>query len=203
MDYVTLGRTGLEVSRICFGAAPLDQRAAITAVQRALDLGVTLFAAADAPSERLLGRALGARRDDAVLATTRRAETLGDSLRNAGVDRVDLLVRDLPADRTADALEALERGGPVETVRTPYHPLRREAEEAVLPWCRERDVGVLATTPPEPEAIAWTLAQPGVHAAVVDVRRPADLEAAVLAVDLRLDDIALRRIDDQASAENR
>ena len=85
MHYVTLGRTGLRVSRICLGAmsfgsnewrdwvlSETDSRPFIT---RALDAGINFFDTADmysrGVSEEILGRALQAygRRDQIVVAT--------------------------------------------------------------------------------------------------------------------------------------
>src|SRR5580692_1764318 len=81
MKYTTLGRTGLKVSRIAFGTwqlggewGPTDEPAAIAAIRRAADQGVTLFDTAQAygfgASERLLARALeGRSREGLVIAT--------------------------------------------------------------------------------------------------------------------------------------
>jgi len=84
MEYVTLGRTGLRVSRLAFGTwqlggdwGPVDERGAIDAIRRARDLGINLFDTAQAygfgASERVLGRALAgelrSRRDEIVIAT--------------------------------------------------------------------------------------------------------------------------------------
>ena len=68
MQYTTLGRSGLEVSRICFGSwqfggdwGAVEREEAIAAVRRALDLGVTFFDTAQAygfgESEALLAEA--------------------------------------------------------------------------------------------------------------------------------------------------
>lgn len=80
-----LGRTGLEVSEIGFGAwaiggnahgnsyGPTDDRESIAAIQSALERGVNFFDTADVygwgHSEEVLGQALQGRRDDVVLAT--------------------------------------------------------------------------------------------------------------------------------------
>jgi aryl-alcohol dehydrogenase-like predicted oxidoreductase len=80
-----LGRTGLQVSEIGFGAwaiggnargnsyGPTDDAESIAAVRRAVDRGVTFFDTADVygwgHSEELLGQALEGRREDVVLAT--------------------------------------------------------------------------------------------------------------------------------------
>ena len=85
-----LGRSGIEVSALGFGCwaiggewqaadgqplgwGKVDDEESVRAVHRALDLGVTFFDTADAygtgHSERVLGRALGKRRADVVVAT--------------------------------------------------------------------------------------------------------------------------------------
>ena len=78
MDYRPLGRTGVQVSRLCLGAMMLgahgnpDPDDAIRIVHRALDAGINFIDTADAyaDSEEVVGRALaGGRRDDVVLAT--------------------------------------------------------------------------------------------------------------------------------------
>jgi len=81
MEKRTLGRTGIAVSTIGFGAwaiggdawGEIDDRESLVAIERALDLGVTFFDTADVygrgRSEELLGRALAGRRDDVVIST--------------------------------------------------------------------------------------------------------------------------------------
>jgi aryl-alcohol dehydrogenase-like predicted oxidoreductase len=84
MKTTTLGRSGLDVSRIAFGTWQLggdwgafDEDAAIAAIRRARELGVNFFDTAQAygfgVSERLLGRALRGEltrnRDELVIAT--------------------------------------------------------------------------------------------------------------------------------------
>ncbi|HEY0178921.1 MAG TPA: aldo/keto reductase [Dokdonella sp.] len=87
MDYVKLGRTGLDVSRLCLGCmtygAPergnhpwtLDEAASRPLLKKALDLGINFFDTAnvysDGSSEEIVGRALTqyASRDSIVLAT--------------------------------------------------------------------------------------------------------------------------------------
>jgi aryl-alcohol dehydrogenase-like predicted oxidoreductase len=80
-----LGRTGLRVSEVGFGAwaiggnehgnsyGPTDDATSIAAVRRALDLGCTFFDTADVygwgHSEEVLGAALEGRREGVVLAT--------------------------------------------------------------------------------------------------------------------------------------
>ena len=87
MDYTRLGRTGLQVSRLCLGcmsygvpergAHPwsLGQAESRPFIRRALDLGINFFDTAnvysDGTSEEIVGRALldFAKREDLVIAT--------------------------------------------------------------------------------------------------------------------------------------
>ncbi len=87
MEYRKLGKTGLQVSRICLGcmsygipergAHPwsLDEEQSRPFIQRALELGINFFDTAnvysDGTSEEITGRALQdfARRDEVVIAT--------------------------------------------------------------------------------------------------------------------------------------
>jgi aryl-alcohol dehydrogenase-like predicted oxidoreductase len=71
-----LGKTGLDVSALGFGAGPLgdgrlEERSADALVHAALDHGITLFDTAPSygNSEARLGRALGARRREVLVAT--------------------------------------------------------------------------------------------------------------------------------------
>src|SRR5215510_9551169 len=75
-----LGRSGLTVSAIglgCMGMSqsygPPDDEESIRTIHRALDLGITFIDTADAygkgANERLVGRAIGTRRREVVLAT--------------------------------------------------------------------------------------------------------------------------------------
>ena len=52
-------------------------------------------------------------------------------------------------------------------------------------------------------AIAWTLANPAVHVAIVGTRNPKHIEDAIAASELELDPSALRRIEDIVSDEVR
>ncbi|WP_405559184.1 aldo/keto reductase [Streptomyces canus] len=148
----TLGRSGIEVSALGFGCwaiggewqdadgrplgwGKVDDEESVRAVHRALDLGITFFDTADTygagHSERVLGRALGKRRDDVVVATkwgnvfdeetrtrtgvddtpahARRALTA--SLHRLGTDHVDLYqlhLNDLDPERAAELRDLCE-----------------------------------------------------------------------------------------------
>lgn len=79
MEYTSLGRTGMRVSRLCLGTMMFgawgnpDHDACVRMVHRALDAGINLVDTADVyafgESEAILAKALKGRRDDVVLAT--------------------------------------------------------------------------------------------------------------------------------------
>ncbi len=87
MEYTKLGRTGLDVSRVCLGCMTygvpergmhpwtLDEEQSRPFIRKALDLGINFFDTAnsysDGTSEEIVGRALRdfARRDEVVIAT--------------------------------------------------------------------------------------------------------------------------------------
>lgn len=81
MEYITLKNSDLKVSRLCVGGCPMgghgwgivQETELIDAVHAALDMGVNFFDNADTyglgQSERTLGKALGSRRSEAVIAT--------------------------------------------------------------------------------------------------------------------------------------
>ncbi len=136
MEQRNLGGSGLAVSVAGLGCnnfgMRIDAEATEAVVHAALDLGVTLFDTADiyggrGTSEELLGRALGSRRDEVVLAT-KFANPMGDgpyergasrryitraleaSLRRLGTDRIDLYQQHVPDPHTPieETLEALD-----------------------------------------------------------------------------------------------
>ena len=78
MQFRNLGRSGLQVSLVGVGCnnfgQRLDQAGTDAVVHAALDAGITLFDTADiyggrGKSEEYLGKSLGARRKDIVLAS--------------------------------------------------------------------------------------------------------------------------------------
>ena len=144
MKFRQLADTGVFVSELCLGAmtfggrgqqwqviAGLDQSEVDTIVHRSLDAGVNFIDTADVysagESETLVGRALGARRHDVVLATKVRGrmgkgvnqvglsrlhimEALDASLKRLGTDYIDLyqIHRFDPLTSLDDTLRALD-----------------------------------------------------------------------------------------------
>jgi aryl-alcohol dehydrogenase-like predicted oxidoreductase len=101
-----LGRTGLLVSELCFGAMTFGgksfwavvgthgQAEASALVTRAIDAGINFFDTAnvysEGESEKLLGKALGAHRKDVVLATKVRGR-VGPGPNETGLSRKHIL----------------------------------------------------------------------------------------------------------------
>ncbi|MDT7760490.1 MAG: hypothetical protein QOH27_6388 [Mycobacterium sp.] len=197
------------------------------------------------------------------------------SLTALGIDHIDLYQvhwpdPTVPAADTAGALGELVADGkvrhvgvsnydaaqmaefaatlPVETLQPPYHLFRREIEDAVLPYCRTHDIGVLVYGPlahglltgtlsahtafadddwrsasgvfsgdtfrrnlatvraleifaadrdvsVSQLAIAWTLANPAVHVAIVGARQSSHVEDSLRAAEVSLTDADLDDID--------
>lgn len=106
MNYRKLGHTGLLVSELCLGTQTFggkghwrtfgaqDQAEATRLVAQAVDAGVNFFDTAEAYSdgqaETLLGTALGARRDDVVVAT-KASGRFGEGLNTVGLSRKRLI----------------------------------------------------------------------------------------------------------------
>lgn len=103
MDYVNLGSTGLQVSRICLGTMTygskrwrewvLEEEEGRPFIRRALELGINFFDTADVyslgVSEEILGRALkdfGPSRDRVVIAT-KVFNPMGDDPNQRGLGR--------------------------------------------------------------------------------------------------------------------
>ncbi len=144
MEFRSLGSSGLQVSLVGLGCNNFGRRCDAeqtrAVVHRALDEGVNFFDTADmygerGGSEELLGKALGSRRDDIVLATkfgapmgdapdqrgaSRRwiQRALEASLRRLGTDYIDLYQlhfpdASTPQEETLRALDDLVRAGKV------------------------------------------------------------------------------------------
>lgn len=97
MEYRILGETNLNVSAVGFGCwvmgghwwGPVNDNDSIAAVHEALDLGINFFDTADVyglgHAEKILGRALGVRRKEVIVATK-----VGLRWNNKGAIRNDL-----------------------------------------------------------------------------------------------------------------
>ncbi len=153
MKYKALGNTGLYVSQICLGTMTFSkegsefgdimgntgEKVAQEIVDRAFEAGINFFDTANGysfgVSEELLGKAIGSRRDDAIIATkvyfpfTQDVNSLGvsrkaihreveASLRRLGTDYIDLYQvhnfdMTTPLEETLTSLNDLVRAGKV------------------------------------------------------------------------------------------
>jgi aryl-alcohol dehydrogenase-like predicted oxidoreductase len=144
VEYRNLGKSGLKVSLVGLGCnnfgMRIDAEAARAVVNAALDEGITLFDTADiyggrGASEEMLGKALGNRRTEMILATkfgmpfgkgpylhggSRRYifASVEGSLKRLGTDYIDLYQihqadPETPQEETLEALTDLVRAGKV------------------------------------------------------------------------------------------
>lgn len=143
MKYTSLGRTGVKISRLCFGTMSFgqtsDEETSKALFHRCLDAGINFFDCANGYSEgeaeRILGRLIRGHRDELIL-TTKVAAKVGEgvndrglsrrhirqqieaSLRRLGTDYIDVYFvhhfdADTPIDETMRALDDLVREGRV------------------------------------------------------------------------------------------
>ena len=143
MEYTTLGRNGLKVSRLCLGTMmfgdPTSKADSIAIIERSMDDGINFIDTAnvynDGESERILGKAVSGRRDAVVIATKvcgpmgkgandsglSRAHIMDEvenSLRRLATDYIDIYilhrpVDDCPIEETLRALEDLTTQGKI------------------------------------------------------------------------------------------
>jgi aryl-alcohol dehydrogenase-like predicted oxidoreductase len=151
MDYLPLGNTGLYVSRLCLGTmtfgentlykaiGSLEEKEVRQLVDRAFEVGINFFDTANVyamgESERLLGKAIGKRREEAVIETKLYNPSANDinaigtgrkaimreveaSLKRLGTDYIDLYQvhswdPTTPLEETLSAMDDLVRSGKV------------------------------------------------------------------------------------------
>src|SRR5688572_10729839 len=143
MKYKALGRTGVQVSQLCFGTMSFggdaDEAASAAMFKATRDLGVNFYDCANnynnGKSEEILGRLMRGSRDELVVATKvfnrmrqdvnakgssrlNVSRSVDECLKRLQTDRVEILYlhqRDplTPIDETMRALEDLVRAGKV------------------------------------------------------------------------------------------
>ncbi|WP_420111790.1 aldo/keto reductase [Pseudactinotalea sp.] len=192
MQYRPLGRTGVQISTLSLGAMNFgrigrtNQDEVSALIGSALDAGINVIDTADAysggQSEEMIGKALGTRRDDVVLATkatlpmgeernhrgsSRRWLTtaLEDSLRRLGVDHVDLyqMHRWDPStsdEETLSALTDLQRAGKIRYFGSSTFPAYRIVQSQWV--ARDHRLGRYVTEQP-----GYSILQRGIESHVL------------------------------------
>jgi aryl-alcohol dehydrogenase-like predicted oxidoreductase len=162
------------------------------------------------------------------------------SLKRLGVDRIDLYqmhwpepdedveegweemarlaeegkVRYLGASNfNVEHLERVRNIAPVASLQPPYSMLRRDAENELLPYCKENNIGIVVYSPMQRGlltgkfskkrsgkttaqlAIAWVLRRPEVTAAIVGARRPEQIAETAKAGDWNLTEEDIEEIE--------
>ena len=139
MDYRPLGRTGVQVSKLCLGTMMFgawgntDHDDSIRIIHAALDAGINFVDTADVysagESEEIVGKALKGRRDDVVLAT-KFCVPMGEDPNHRGGSRRWIIARG--RELAAAARHRLDRPLPAAPPR-PAHRHRRDARRAHRP----------------------------------------------------------------------
>jgi len=94
LDYNTLGRTGLKVSKLCFGTMTFgkeaDEATSIRMFNKCRDTGINFFDTADrygvGISEKILGKCIAHCRDKIILST-KVGNPVGDDINDKGLSR--------------------------------------------------------------------------------------------------------------------
>ena len=170
MQKRTLGQQGLETSALGYGAmgislayGPGDEQEGIATIQRAHDLGVTLFDTAElygwGENEKIVGRAVKDFRDEVVIASkfgfTREyghdsrpehiREVVENSLRYLGVDHIDVMYQhrvdpDVPIEDVAGTVKEFIDAGKIK-----YFGLSEAGPETIRRAHAVQPVSVLQT----------------------------------------------------------
>ncbi|HEX2909905.1 MAG TPA: aldo/keto reductase [Chloroflexia bacterium] len=207
MHYRQLGKSGIEVSEIGFGAwaiggdawGPVEDRNSVETITRALELGVTFIDTADVygdgRSEKLVAQAIKGQRAKLVIATKgglmghhrdpkrepvydrpeKVIQACDNSLRRLETDYIDVYFCHLWWDKPEEteafmrAFEELKKAGKIrlagvstedfayiqhfnregtlDVVELDYSLLNRKVEKEVLPYLKERGIGVVVRGP--------------------------------------------------------
>ncbi len=179
MEYIKLGKTGLDVSRICLGCMGfgdaarwthkwvLDEEHSRPVIKRALELGINFFDTANVysigASEQILGRALKdfAKRDELVIATKvhgkmREGPNGGGLSRKAILSEIDHSLQRLGTDYVdLYQIHRWDYGTPIEETMEALHDVVRAGKarylgaSAMWAWQFQRALHVA-------EAHGWT-----------------------------------------------
>jgi aryl-alcohol dehydrogenase-like predicted oxidoreductase len=225
MDYRALGRTGVQVSKLCLGTMMFgawgntDHDDSIRIIHRALDAGINFVDTADVysagESEEIVGKALRGRRGDGHRRDARRPDRAGPT-RQGPLHR--LLVVLGRTDRrgtlggTRAAPGALPHRAAALLAAGSRHRARRAADraaprmgmslaenqrklEAVEQLAKVADDAGVSLIE---LAIAFVVNHPAVTSAIIGPRTMEQLDSQLTAADVELDAAVLDRIDEIA-----
>ena len=156
MEYITLGKTGLRVSRVGFGGIPIqkvDEVGSAALMKTVWNAGINFIDTARAytVSEELIGNALVGMRDKFVIATKSMARTadamradIETSLKNLKTDYIDIyqihnvtmeqLATVCGADGALEALNEAKRQGKIGHIGLTAHSLEVFEYATTLDW---------------------------------------------------------------------
>lgn len=156
MEYLTLGKTGLKVSRVGFGGIPIqkvDAEGSAKLMKAVADAGINFIDTARAytVSEELIGNALAGMRDKFIIATKSMARTadamrtdIETSLKNLKIDYIDIYqIHNVTMEQlaivcgTGGALEALNEAkaqGKIGHIGLTAHSLEVFEYATTLDW---------------------------------------------------------------------
>src|SRR6202035_700133 len=166
MEFVDIPGTSIRASRVALGTWAIggwmwggsNESDAINAIQAALDRGINLIDTAPVygfgRSEEIVGKALAAdgRRKRAYIATKVGLDWKdGKPFRNASKARIINVAEDSlrrlqndVMDLCAAQMDEFRKVAPLHAAQPPYNLFERAIEDDVLPYCRERDIALLA-----------------------------------------------------------
>jgi aryl-alcohol dehydrogenase-like predicted oxidoreductase len=181
MEHRHLGRSGLKVSEIAYGnwlthGSQVEEDAALACVAAALDEGITTFDTADAyaetKAELVLGRALRGVRRESVEICTKVFWPTGPGANDRGLSRKHVL-------------------------ESAHASLRRLQTDEILAKVQQlKPLAAAAGLTLAQLAVAWTLQNPAVSAAIVGATRPEQVRENAQAGGVRLDPSVLGQIDE-------
>ena len=198
MEHRTLGSSGPKLSVVGLGCnnfgMRIDEAASAAVVHAALDAGITHFDTAEmyggGKSEEFLGAALGARRDEVVIATkysprpkdevyspgilaARIRNAAEGSLRRLGTDHIDLYYQhypdaEAPIDEALEALNDLVKAGKVLHLASSNVTAEQIADAASV--SSDKSFAAFSGT-----QIEWSLLERGVEDSIVPAAAAAGL----------------------------
>ncbi len=193
MEYRHLGTSGLMVSEIAYGnwithGDQVEEQAAVDCVRAALDEGITTFDTADAyaggRAEEVLGRALRGIRRESLEVFTKVYWPTGDKPN----DRVLTGKYQPGAPPPADSRATDPTGSGF--IGRMLKDSTLTAVQRLTPLAQEAELSMAQL------AVAWTLQNPDVSAAIIGATRPGQVRENVKAAGVRLEAGLMSRIDE-------